>query len=67
ENITTLIARFGKGGLSAKDAVHIIRAGFFGAGLEISESEIAKMQMGTTPLAALELATELLEAAFLPL
>ena len=46
QDLIALTERFGRGRLSARDAMRIITAGLHGAGEDVSEDEVARM---TTP------------------
>ncbi|MCS0501091.1 gene transfer agent family protein [Ancylobacter mangrovi] len=46
EDLVALAERFGRGRLSARDAVRVVGAGLRGAGAEVSDAEVARM---TTP------------------
>lgn len=43
EDLVALAERFGKGRISARDAIRVIAAGLRGGGTEISEDEVAKL------------------------
>ncbi|MEX6505619.1 gene transfer agent family protein [Jiella sp. M17.18] len=64
ENLAALAARFSGGRLSARDLVRIIGAGLRGAGADVTDHDVAAMQIEGGAAGAAALAAALLTAAF---
>ncbi|MGG7565664.1 gene transfer agent family protein [Rhodovulum sp. DZ06] len=67
ECLADLVARFEGGGVRARDLVLLIGAGLRGAGAEISDDELAGMEVGGGAAGAARAAAVLLSRTFAPL
>jgi hypothetical protein len=64
EDLTALVERFSTGRLSAKDLIRIISAGLRGAGVAVSDEEVAAMRVEDGAAGYARIASELLAATF---
>jgi hypothetical protein len=64
EDLVALAARFESGRLSARDMLRVIGAGLRGAGAQISDDEVGRMQVDDGVAGAARLVARLLAAAF---
>ncbi|MFM9943205.1 MAG: gene transfer agent family protein [Hyphomicrobiaceae bacterium] len=64
EDMLALAERFGRGRLSARDATRIIGAGLRGAGLEIADTAVQRMQAEGGAAGFVEIVSRLLAATF---
>ena len=64
DDLVALAERFGSGRLKARDLVRIIGAGLRGAGENVSDDEVATMEVGGGAQGYLRIAAELVEATF---
>ncbi len=64
EDMLALAERFGRGRLSARDAIRIIGAGLRGAGLEIADTAVLRMQAEGGAAGFVEIVSRLLAATF---
>jgi hypothetical protein len=64
EDMLSLAERFSSGRISSKDALRIIGAGLRGAGLEIADAEVAKMQAEGGAAGYVAIVADLLKATF---
>ncbi len=64
EDMLALAERFGRGRLSARDATRIIGAGLRGAGLEIADAAVQRMQAEGGAAGFVEIVSRLLAATF---
>jgi len=66
KNLADLSGKFSAGTLSANDLVKIISAGLAGAGHEVSERDVGKMQVTGGVAGYVDIAARLLTATFSP-
>ena len=64
EDMLALADRFGRGRLSARDAIRIIGAGLRGAGHEIADTAVLRMQAESGAAGFVEIVSRLLAATF---
>jgi hypothetical protein len=64
DDLVALAERFGKGRMSAKDAIRIIGAGLRGAGAEISDEEVARLAAAGGAAGDVRIVSDLLAATF---
>ncbi len=64
EDMLALAERFGSGRLSARDATRIIGAGLRGAGLEVADTAVQRMQADGGAAGFVEIVSRLLSATF---
>lgn len=64
EDLVALAGRFEGGRLSARDLLRIIAAGVRGGGAKLSDDDVAQMSMDGGVAAYVQLASDLLVAAF---
>ena len=64
EDMLALAERYGRGRLSARDATRIIGAGLRGAGLEIADTAVQRMQAEGGASGFVEIVSRLLAATF---
>lgn len=64
EDMLALAERFGRGRLSARDATRIIGAGLRGAGLEIADGAVQRMQAEGGAAGFVDIVSRLLAATF---
>jgi len=67
EDMLALAARFESGAIRASDAVKVIGAGLRGAGNEVSDAEVARMQIEGGAAGYVGVVADLLTATFSPL
>ena len=63
-DLVALTERFGSGRLTARDLTRIIAAGLRGAGEQVSDDEVATMQVEGGAQGYVRIAAELIEATF---
>lgn len=66
EDLISLAERFEQGRISATDAIRVIAAGLRGAGEEVTNAEVAAMQIDGGAPAYVALVARLLQATFPP-
>ncbi|MGA7972554.1 MAG: gene transfer agent family protein [Pseudolabrys sp.] len=64
DDLVALTERFGSGRLTARDLTRIIAAGLRGAGEQVSDDEVATMQVEGGAQGYVRIAAELIEATF---
>ncbi len=64
EDMLALAQRFEAGRLSARDAIRIIAAGLRGAGADVSEAQVARMQTENGAAGYVDIVVRLLAATF---
>jgi hypothetical protein len=64
EDMLALAERFGRGRLSARDATRVIGAGLRGAGLEIADTAVQRMQAEGGAAGFVDIVSRLLAATF---
>jgi Phage tail tube protein, GTA-gp10 len=64
EDILALAERFEQGRIKASDAIRIIGAGLRGAGHEISDDEVARLQTDEAAVGFMRIVVDLLKATF---
>lgn len=64
DDLTALAERFGSGRVSARDLIRIIAAGLRGAGVSVSDDDVAAMTVGGGVSSYVRIAAELIAATF---
>lgn len=64
KDLEQLGERLGSGSVSSRDVLEIIRAGLIGGGATLTDADIATLQVGGGPKAAIQLVAELLTLTF---
>jgi hypothetical protein len=64
ESLFDMIARFETGAFRVRDLICLLTAGLNGGGMQITEAELLKSQIGGGPLAAAQAAARLLKITF---
>lgn len=64
-SVVALVERFEKGTVRARDILALLGAGLRGGGVEISDADLARREIGGGPVAAMRLAAELLRVTFM--
>lgn len=64
EDLVALAERFGKGRISARDAIRVIAGGLRGGGAEIGEEEVAKLSSPGGAAGYVKIVSALLAATF---
>lgn len=64
QDLVALAERFGKGRISARDAIRVIAAGLRGGGAEIGEEEVAKLASPGGAAGYVKIVSALLAATF---
>ena len=64
DDLVALAERFGSGRLKARDLVRVIAAGLRGAGEDVSDDEVAEMQVADGAAGYVRIAADLIAATF---
>jgi hypothetical protein len=64
EDLAALAERFGRGRISARDAIRVIGAGLRGAGEKITDEEVASLVSANAAAGYVQVVVELLSATF---
>ncbi|MEZ5851830.1 MAG: gene transfer agent family protein [Hyphomicrobiaceae bacterium] len=64
DDMLALAERFGRGRLSARDAIRVIGAGLRGAGSDITDDAVARMRSDTGAAGFVDIVARLLSATF---
>ncbi len=66
DDLTALAARFGRGRVSARDCLVVIAAGLRGAGNDVSDGAVARLDVAGGAAGYARIVSDLLEATFAP-